>query len=142
MGRWGPLVLVILGLALVTGGCSTLDWFFGVKEDGSRDPSGGPSGTVAPIADGLLPGTGALIAAAGGLWAAIRGKKWKDAAIATFDTIEAAAQAGKGVRDLKKDLAKAHEEAGVLGLVKKVVEKYGHRRDAPLQVLPPAPPPT
>lgn len=136
----GPVILLAAGLALAMGGCSLLDWAVGIRSDGSRDPAGGPVGAVAPFADVFLPGAGAVLAAAGGLWAALRGRKWKQAAISTFETIEAGARAGKGVRDLKKDLARAHEAAGIYGLVKAVVDRYGHSREAPLQVLPTPPP--
>lgn len=132
-------IAVALGLVLGMGGCAALDWAVGVKPDGSRDPSGGPVGVAAPLVDAILPGAGAALAAAGGLWAALRARKWRNAAIATFDVIEAGAKAGKGVRALKEDLAQAHREAGVYELVKGVVDRYGHSPQVPLQILPQAP---
>lgn len=120
-----------VGLCLVvmlSGGCTLLDSFFGVRPDGTRDPSGGAATAVGGILNTIIPGASAIVAGAGGLWAAFRGKKWKDAAISTIDVIEAGAKAGKSVRDLKGELKVAHDAKGVGGLVKAVVDRYGHSK--------------
>jgi DNA-binding transcriptional LysR family regulator len=119
------------------GGCAFLDWVAGVDSEGqASDPGSAPIAQAAPLADKVLPGAGGVLVALAGLWAAIRARAWKRAAISTFDAIEAAAEAGKGVAALKKELAAAHAQAGVLGLVKKVVERYGHKREPKAQILP------
>lgn len=141
LGRGTVLRCLAFGLALGMGGCAEvgafLDWASGVDHGGTaQDPGSAPISNAAPIADKLLPGAGGVLVALAGLWAAIRARAWKRAAISTFDAIEAAAEAGKGAVALKKELAAAHAEAGVLGLVKKVVEKYGHKREPKAQILP------
>lgn len=120
-------LLAISLLALAVGGCSLVDSFYGIGPDGTViDPSGGPSTTVGKVADKFIPGSAAVISALGGIWAAVRGRAWKAAAVATFDVIEAGAKAGKSVKELKAELDVAHDEAGVKGIVEKVVQKYGH----------------
>lgn len=131
---------VIVLLALGIGGCAALDWFYGVNPDGTTKSGEHaspkpPASVAAPIVDLFLPGAGALLGAVGTLWAAVRGRMWKKAAITTFDVIEAGANAGKGVMALKRDLAQAHKEAGIYGLVNKVVSKYKNP-EPPLPTLP------
>lgn len=128
--RHGILVAVSL-LALVAGGCSLLDSFFGVGPNGEQMEGGGPSGVVGAITNNFIPGSMAVITGLGGLWAAIRGRSWRKATEATFDVIEAGAKAGKSVKDLKAELKVAHSAAGVAGVVKKVVDKYGHASQPP-----------
>lgn len=106
-------------------GCAALDWAAGVDpQTGEKTATPSPAERAAPIADVLLPGAGGLLAAAAGLWAAIRGRQWKQAAVSTFETIEHGAKVGQAVADLKKDLAKVHEKVGVYGLVNKVVRRF------------------
>ena len=115
----------ICSAAVVLGGCAALDGLFGVKPDGTPDGTGGPAGTIGTILGMWIPGATAVVTGLGGLYAAIRGKRWKDAAVATFETIEAGATAGKSVSALKDDLKAAHEAAGVGGMVNAVVSQYG-----------------
>lgn len=123
----GVLIVVVAAVALVAGGCTLLDAFSGVDAEGNHIPGGGGVSVVAPIVDRVIPGGGLLLGAVTTIWAAIRGRAWKRAAIATFDTIEAAGKAHKSVVDLKGDLKSAHEKAGVGGIVKAVVERYDHK---------------
>ena len=110
-------------LVTALGGCAFLDSLFGVKPDGTPTGGGGVLGTVGSIVGMWIPGATAVVTGLGGIYAALRGKRWKDAAVSTFKTIEAGAEAGKQVTELKKDLATAHRDAGVYELVKAVVSK-------------------
>lgn len=112
-------------LLAVLSGCAALDWAAGVDEKGQDKPGPSPIERTSPLADAILPGLGGLLLLAGNAYAAWRAKRWKDAAIATFETIEHGAQVGQAVAELKKDLAKVHEKVGVYGLVNKVVSKFG-----------------
>lgn len=126
-----PMVFAVLCLAvLLLSGCAVLDWLFGVSpKDGAQNPNP-PSGILGTILGTVLPGAGGVLAAAGGLYAELRRRKWKEALVKTADVIEAGAKLGVSAKDLKKDLAKAHADAGVIGIVKAVVDKYGHGREA------------
>ena len=122
-GWWSWVVFCFGAITLgVLSGCGVLDGFFGVNPDGTRSGEGA-AGVVGPILGTWIPGASAALAGLGGIWAAIRGRNWKKAATATFETIEAGAVAGKQVMELKKDLAAAHQNAGVYGMVQKVVGK-------------------
>jgi type IV pilus biogenesis protein CpaD/CtpE len=114
-----------LAVLVSLSGCAALDWAAGVDpKTGEKTETPSPAERAAPIADVILPGAGGLLAAAAGLWAAIRGRQWKQAAISTFETIEHGAKVGQAVGDLKKDLARVHEKVGVYELVNKVVRKF------------------
>lgn len=111
-------------LALGLGGCSLLDAGFGVNPDGTVNPGGGVLGTVATLVNYWIPGATALVGGAGALWAALRGKKWKEAFVATAGVVEKAAEAGKSVQEIKAELQVAHSEKGLGGFVEKALDKF------------------
>lgn len=128
------IVIVTLGVSLAfLCGCTVLDSLFGVNPDGTQNPGGGILGTAATFLNFVLPGVLTAAGTATTAYAALRGKRWKDATLATFKTIEAGASLGKSVKELKTDLKQAHEKAGgkVVEVVKSVVDKFGHTPSEP-----------
>jgi len=123
------LWLFLCAFMVGCGGCALMDAFFGAGGTGARKPS--IIETVVETAlNGIFPGSGAVLAGIGGAYAELRRRKWKKAAVSTFDTIEESAKTGKSARDMKADLEVAHNAAGVSRLVNKAVKKY----DKPISV--------
>ena len=104
-------------------GCGWIYKGFGVNDDGTVAPGGGVVGTAASIVNYFIPGTVAIVGAATTLLAALKAKNWKKAFSSTAEVIEAGAAAGKAVTDIKAELKVAHSQAGVSGIVDKVVQK-------------------
>lgn len=111
---------------------SFCDWLFNTGPDAPEGPS--PAQTAGGLLNTVIPGAGAILSGAGGLWALIRGGKWKKAFVATADVIEKATAAGKITPEMKKDLAVAHSAAGVKTIVDRICTRY----DEDPEVVPPA----
>jgi hypothetical protein len=128
----------VLFIALVASslcGCAVFDALFGVNPDGTQNEGGGILGVASGILGWLIPAAPAVAASAAGLYAHIRGKRWKAATVSTFQTIEAAASLGKDVKELKADLKDVHKKAGggVLKIVQGVVDQFGHTKSEPVK---------
>ena len=104
-------------------GCAFLSSLFGVNEDGTVKPGGGPLGTIATLINFWIPGTAAAVGAITTTIAAIKAKNWKKAFTSSAEVIESGAKLGKSVKDIKGELKVAHSAAGVGGLVKSVISK-------------------
>src|SRR5688572_22360356 len=128
------LVLALAGGGVVLSGCGVAKavggFMFGVTEE-DKDQDGVPDvernwfhdlvGTVLPWGDEALLGLG-------GIYAALRAKKWKQVAVATMKGAESFAETevGKPVADkLKAKLAENHVAAKVYSLVKTTLDKQG-----------------
>jgi hypothetical protein len=120
--KWIPLALV-LSCAILSG-CGAIDWIAGIDEHGNDLPGASPAETASPWANTLLPGAGALLLGVTNLWTAIRGRAWRKVAESTFDVIERTQDMTVSIDELKGELAKAHDLAGVISLAKKIVAKY------------------
>lgn len=118
------LVMPLVGCAQVV---SALNWLLG-GEDAQGNPTPGAVQAVSGFSDLIVPGSSIVLTALGGLWAAIRGRKWKKAFESTATVIEGASKAKRPINELKRELKEAHKAAGVSGLVKAVVDKYGHAK--------------
>jgi hypothetical protein len=117
-----------LGLLLFFGpmlqGCGLLDRVAGVSATGTDLPGPSPAEVAAPWANAVIPGSGLLLTALAGLWAAVRGRAWRRVAETTFDVIEKSKDLDIG--KLKDELKAAHDTAGVIALARKIVDRYGH----------------
>lgn len=102
-------------IALFITGCAVFEPLFGIKPKGESDGTGGVVGTIINY---LIPGAGALVAAGAGVYADLKRREWKKAAISTFSAINAVA----GTGPLKEVLAKAHAAAGVSSTVEAALD--------------------
>lgn len=119
------MVCLPLALALVSlGGCAFLYELFGVNQDGTVQPGGGVVGTVAGVLNYWVPGVVGLTGAVTTVLAAIRGKQWKKAFVASADVLEHGAAVGKSAVEMKKEMAVAHAAKGVTGIVEKALDKF------------------
>jgi hypothetical protein len=114
--RWVLVWLAFIGFVMALSGCAIFEPLFGIKRDGEADGSGGIVGTLLNV---ILPGAGAVVAAGAGIYADLKRRQWKKAAMATFQTINAVAGSGP----LKERLAEAHDKAGVAGFVEAALDK-------------------
>lgn len=133
--EWKGLLFVGLCLVMILlGGCAVFDALFGVNEKG--EPTPGILQTVVGAAlNGLFPGSGAALTGLGGLYAAWRARKWKQAMVATAGTIEEFGDLPKV--ELKEKLAASHVKAGVADMVQKICVTL---EDDPEEKAAPSPP--
>lgn len=124
------LFLACIGCLLVlVCGCSALDWVAGVDEEGKDLPGPAPLEVAGGAAQPLLPwapgAAGALVA----LWAAVRGKRYKDALSVTVEGVEEFGKTPEGqaiISRLKSYLKNKHADKDVLATVRALVAKMGH----------------
>ncbi len=125
MKRFGWAALPLLTLALVSlGGCAGFWSLFGIQEDGTVSPGGGPLGTVATLVNYWIPGVAGLVGAATTALAAIKARKWRTAFVESAKVMEEGAAVGKTVAEIKPDLFVAHTLAGVGTMVENALDKY------------------
>jgi hypothetical protein len=111
------LWFAFIGCVMMLSGCAFVRSIFGISEGG--DKSDGTGGIVGTLINYLIPGAGAVVAAGAGIYADLKRREWKKAAISTFQTINAVAGNGP----LKERLAEAHKAAGVATFVESALDK-------------------
>jgi hypothetical protein len=125
MKRFKWLAVPLLLLALVSlGGCAGFWAMFGIKEDGTVTPGGGILGTAATLVDLWIPGVATLVGGVTTTLAAIKAKKWRTAFVESAKVLEAGAEVGKTIEEIKPELMAAHSIAGVGVLVENALDKY------------------
>ena len=130
---WAIFLCLMLAVLMLSG-CAVFDWLFVPKPGGSSSDT--PGAVAGTILNYFIPGAGAVVAAIGGIYGKIRGgqaKKQKKLTESTFATIEKHGDLPKA--ELKKELARAHKDAGVELLAKKNAEKVSPK---PVAMVPPA----
>lgn len=120
---------LMLCLALAIGGmvsCKLLEPAVGVRTDPvtgekSSDGTGGVAGNILNL---LIPGAAAVVAAGAAAYANAKRGQWKNAALSTFEAVEAFKKTPQGEKvwdDLKGKLGDYHAAAEVQGLVNKAL---------------------
>lgn len=117
---------LVVACALLIGGCVVAEKAAGIHRDPvtgepSSDGTGGIAGNLLNI---LIPGAGAVVAAAAAAYANAKRSQWKNAAMSTFEAIEAFKKTAQGEKvwdDLKGKLGEAHATAEVTKIVEKAL---------------------
>lgn len=146
---WIGWVFVFVSVNLM--GCGVMDWFFGVdkseqKDDGKggggkSNPSESPAAGIGSVLKYFVPGADTVLVGIAGIWAALRGRKYKLAAESTawtlmdFKETEIGSQAWE---KLKKMLEDGHDEDGIKAFVASLLAKVKFER----AVAPKAPEPS
>lgn len=128
----GKRVWEILGLVFIVsffvGGCALLDSFFGFNPnspDGSSGGNGSPASAVGGVLSLWFPWATTAISAIGGIYAEVRRRNWKGAAVSTVAGLEEwfATPEGASVKArILETLSKRHASDGVQATVNLVLE--------------------
>jgi hypothetical protein len=130
---YGREIMKCVALAMVLallGGCAILDLLTGASPKSDKPDPSSPVAIAAPLVDRLHPGAGAALMGLAGLYAEIRRRRWKAAAVAQMTAtdklrdmasetpltedamlkVHAEEQQKLGVRDMIRDYVKAKIE--------------------------------
>lgn len=118
--------VLLLGLGL--GGCSLFEKSIGVTTDPvtGQKSSNGTGGIAGGLLGIIVPGAPAIIAALAAVYANAKRKQWKDAALSTFEAVEAFKNSPAGQKvwdDLKTRLGETQAQAQVQEFVDAEVKK-------------------
>lgn len=125
---WRFLSALMLVLCGFLSGCALVESLVGVKRDPKTgavqsDGTGGVAGSILNI---VVPGAGAVLAAAAAAYANARSGKWKKAFISTAEAVEAWKETEEGKaqwESLRKKLGDHHAAQAIQGFVDKVLTK-------------------
>lgn len=124
MNRIVLVGVMAIGLGAV-GGCITAERAAGITRDAQGNPvSDGTGGIAGTLLNFIIPGAATVVAAGAAAYANAKRGQWKEAALSTFETIEAAGATPQG-QAIKAQLAEHHKTAGVYKFVKSVLDTEG-----------------
>ncbi len=134
MKRIGYILLI--GLLVFVHGCGFLDMVAGVNpQTGQRvaPPGQAPLEVIGKLASPFIPGLDVILAGAAGIWAALRGRRWKKIATTGIETVSEirrqSDEDGKiNVKDLLRLWAAKQDSEGVRWYARGLAHKVEARQ--------------